>query len=83
MIDLSLINELEPELQAAVKNAILTLVNSGIVDTQLSVSFESIASGSVSEEPSELAAKILRYRQESNGLIALKGLAGELKESNS
>lgn len=71
MIDQSVLNQLEPDLKAAVQNAILTLANSGVIETQLAIAFESIASGSVSEEPSELAAKILRYRQENNGLIAL------------
>ena len=83
MLDLSLIRTLEPDLEAAVRNAILTLANSGILDMQLATAFESISAGSVSEDPHELAAKIVRYRQENHGIIALKLLADDIKkESN-
>jgi hypothetical protein len=83
MIDRSLLRQLPPDLDAAVQNAILTIANSGVVEMQLSQAFESVVSGSVSEDPTELASKILQYRRENHGLIALKELADQLKKESS
>lgn len=83
MIDKSLLQQMNPDLEAAVRNAILTIANSGVLDQQLALAFESISHGAVSEDPSELASRILRYRQENHGIIALKQLADEIRnESN-
>lgn len=83
MIDRSILNQLEPNLKAAVETSILTLANSGVLQTQLAIAFESISSGSVNEDPADLASRILQYRRENHGIIALVALADELKkESN-
>lgn len=85
MIDRSILNEVgveNPDLQVAVEAAIQTIGNSGVLQRQLDRAFESIASGSVSEDPAELASRILRYRQENHGVIALVALADELKKES-
>lgn len=83
MIDRSLLNELSPDLEAAVISSIKTIHSSGVLEKQLQIAFESIVSGAVDEDSSLLASRILRYRQENHGIIAFMALAVELKkESN-
>ena len=82
MIDRSILSRLDPELEAAVRNAVLTIANSGVLDMQLAIAFESISAGSATEDPTELATRILNYRRENHGIIALKALADDIKKDS-
>ncbi len=82
MIDRAVLDELAPELRAAVESAALTIHNSGVLDRQLSVSFESIVAGATSEDPTVLANRILQYRQENHGILAFQALAETIKKDH-
>lgn len=86
MIDRSLLNEIgreNPDLQNAIESSVKLIGNSGVLERQLALAFESIVSGAVDEDPTVLAAKILKYRQENHGVIAFVALADELKKESS
>lgn len=82
MIDRRVLEQLDPDVRIAVESAVLTIGNSGVLDLQLRIAFESIVEGAVNEAPEELTARILRYRQENHGVIGLIAYAEELKKES-
>lgn len=55
---------------------------SGVIPLQIAAGFESVAAGAVDEDPATLTARILNYRSQNHGLLALQALSDELRKDS-
>lgn len=72
MIDPDLIQTLPAEQQAAVREAIVVLVSTGLLRKQIERLLVRVAQGSDTEDKEKLMEKILDYRRQSHTLEALQ-----------
>lgn len=83
MISQVILDSLGEGERKVVESAILSLANSGVIQKQKELNYQSILHGSDSEDPSELSERIIEYRRRNVGLDSIlelaKRVAGEVR----
>lgn len=82
MIDSDLIDELEPEMRLAVRQALMSLAHSGILHAQRERLFRRVAHGSDTEDSETVAQAVLNYRRVAHGLESLQQAGDALLKEN-
>lgn len=80
MIDIESFLELTPDLQHAVKSAMLTICNSGVIKIQQDRNLTRILDGAADEDPHALAARIIKFREGQYGLDAFLAATRQIKD---
>lgn len=80
MFDPDLIEGLSPDLRESVRQGVLLLASTGVLELQKQRLFARIAEGADNEDKDKLNEQILDYRRQSHGLTALIQFAERIKE---
>lgn len=79
MIDPDLLESYPREIRDSIREAILVLATTGVLEAQRQRLFARVAEGSDNEEEKVLGDKILSYRKQSHALIALQQMGESIK----
>ena len=74
MIDEDLFKSYPVEIQGKIREAIVVLATTGVLNKQRERNFARIAEGADNEDMESLSIKILDYRRQSHGLLSLQQL---------
>jgi hypothetical protein len=81
MIDLESFGELTPDQQAAVRSAMLTICNSGVIKIQQDRNYLRILDGAADEDEVSLAKRIIEFRKSQYGLDAFLLATQQIKDT--
>lgn len=82
MIQQDLIDQLDPNTAKMVKAAVLTIVNSGIIELQQERNLATLTLGTQDESDIELGEKIRSFRRQNVRLLEFKQLGESIKQDN-
>lgn len=82
MIEVESFEQLTPDLRRAVRSAMLTICNSGVIKIQQDSNLLRILDGAADEDPTLLANRIIKFRESQYGLDAFLAATQQIKDTD-